>query len=314
MSSPVITSVTVCSTLDARIHLDEEPFVAIQVIEKLDGAGVVVANLPRHPHGGIAQVTNHIRGQPLARRDLDHFLMPSLGGAIALVQMQDVPVPVAQDLHFEMFGPGDVFLEKHRRIPERTPRLRLGFIQQRSQIARLRHDPHSATATTKGGLDDQRKADLARDLQSLCPIRDRVFGAGKNGDTDLSRQCPGRGLVTHAIQQFRLRSDEGDAGLATRTRKGGVFTQESVAGMDGIDSSIPGHGDNAIDIKVGSHRPFAFAHKVGFVRLEPMHAEAVFLRIDRHRAEPQFRAGAEDPDGDLGTIRHHQLPKLARAG
>ncbi len=41
--------------LDARVHLDEEPFVLVEVVEKFNRAGVVVADFARHARGGIAQ-------------------------------------------------------------------------------------------------------------------------------------------------------------------------------------------------------------------------------------------------------------------
>ena len=41
--------------LDARVHLDEEPFVLIQVVEKFDRAGVVVTNLAGHARRRVAE-------------------------------------------------------------------------------------------------------------------------------------------------------------------------------------------------------------------------------------------------------------------
>ena len=49
--------------LDARVHLDEEPLVAVQVVEELDGAGVVVADLAGHADGGVAQFAHDLLRQ-----------------------------------------------------------------------------------------------------------------------------------------------------------------------------------------------------------------------------------------------------------
>ena len=40
--------------LDARVHLDEKPFVAVEIEEKLDGAGIVVMDPPGHARRGVA--------------------------------------------------------------------------------------------------------------------------------------------------------------------------------------------------------------------------------------------------------------------
>ena len=42
--------------LDARVHLDEEPLVAVGIAEELDGARVVVADAPGDLDRGIAEV------------------------------------------------------------------------------------------------------------------------------------------------------------------------------------------------------------------------------------------------------------------
>ena len=57
-------------------------------------------------------------------RDLDDLLMPALHGAIALVQMDDVAVLVAENLHFDVFGARNVFFQEDRRIAEGAFRLR----------------------------------------------------------------------------------------------------------------------------------------------------------------------------------------------
>ena len=85
--------------------------------------------------------------------------------------------------------------------------------------------------------------------------------------------------------------------------QGGVLGEKSVAGVDGVDALLFGQGDDAFDIQVGFHGPFALADEVGFVGLEAVQGEAVFLGIDGDGAQAQFIGGAEDADGDFATIQ-----------
>jgi hypothetical protein len=55
------------------------------------------------------------------------------------------------------------------------------------------------------------------------------------------------------------------------------------------------------------HGTFAFADQIGFVGLEAMEAETVFLRVDRDGTEAQFIGGAEDADGDFASIERKQF-------
>ncbi len=116
--------------LDARVHLDEEPLVAVEVVEELDGAGIVVFDLARDAGRGVAQLLDDVLGQAKARRDLDDFLVATLHRAIALVQMNHVAVLIAEHLHLDVLGARDVFLEEHGGVAKRATRLGLGLIKQ----------------------------------------------------------------------------------------------------------------------------------------------------------------------------------------
>ena len=59
----------------------------------------------------------------LDRRALDHLLVTALHRAVALVEMDDVAVLVAEDLHLDMAGPLDHLLEIALAIAEGRLRL-----------------------------------------------------------------------------------------------------------------------------------------------------------------------------------------------
>ncbi len=171
--------------LDARVHLDEEPLVLVEVVKEFDGAGVVVTNLAGDAGRRLAEFLDDALRQAEAGRDFHDLLVAALDGAIALMQMNHIAVPVAQDLDFNVLGALNVFLQEHGRVAERAFRFRLRFVQQAFQITRLVNDAHAAAAAAKGGFDDQRVADFLGRLQRGCPVGNRLFVAGQDRNIDL---------------------------------------------------------------------------------------------------------------------------------
>ena len=56
------------------------------------------------------------------------------------------------------------------------------------------------------------------------------------------------------------------------------------------------------------------ADQVGLVRLEAVQGVAVFVRVDRDRANAQFVGRAEDANGDFAAIGDEQLGDLGHGG
>lgn len=83
------------------------------VQQELDGAGIHIPALLRHPLGQITDVFALAFLQLRRRRQLNQFLVAALNGAIPLVQMHNVAVGIGQNLHLDVTGLDDAFLEKH---------------------------------------------------------------------------------------------------------------------------------------------------------------------------------------------------------
>src|SRR5687767_9293227 len=93
--------------------------------------------------------------------------MPPLDGAVALVQVDDVPAAIAEHLHFDVLRPRDVLLEKHRRVAERSTGLTLRLVQQVLEVGCALDHPHPTAAAAESRLDDQREADRLSNLQGV---------------------------------------------------------------------------------------------------------------------------------------------------
>ena len=295
--------------LDARVHLDEEPFVLVEVVEKLNRAGVVVTDLLRHPGGGVAQFVDNFLGQAETWRHLDDLLMAALHRAIALVQMDHVAVLVAENLHLDVLGVRNIFFEEHRWIAEGAFGFRLRFVQQTRKVGSFLHHAHAASAAAEGGLDDEREADLLCGLHRLLAVGNGFFVAGQNRDVDFLCERAGGGFVAHHVEQLRPRPDERDAGFGARAGEVRVLGKKAVTWMNRVHAFFLGDGNDALDVEIRGDRSLVLADEIRLVRLESVQAEAVGLRVDGDGAQIQFRARAENADGNLATVGSEEFFK-----
>jgi hypothetical protein len=115
-------------------------------------------------------------GQAEARRDLDDLLVAALHGAVALVQVDDVAVLVAEDLHLDVLRARDVLFEEDRGIAEGAAGLALRFVEQRWR-------DRSALCTTRMPRPPPPKAAL---MMSGKPISFAIFSASSRSVTGSS--------------------------------------------------------------------------------------------------------------------------------
>ena len=258
-------------------------------------------------HGRCAKLAAHRFIQRHAGGNLHHLLVPSLNGAIALVQVQHVAVLVTQNLHFNVLGTRYVFLKEHCGITKRPISLAASFIEQPLQILGLVHHTHAASAAAKGRFDDQREPNVFGHLHRLGAGGDGIIGAGQNWHAGCLGQRTRLSFVAHLAQQLRAWPHKGESCLGAGLGKVGVLRKKSVAGMDVIHPALLGHLHDALNIQIRAHRALAHTHQIGFIRLETVHSQTILLRVYCHGAHVHLRGGAENTDGDLAAVGRHQF-------
>ena len=103
--------------LQPRVHFHEEDAVGAQAFagvgDEFDRARAFVVHRFGRAHGGgadfLARCLVHARGGGF----LDHLLVAALQRAIALEQVDDIAVAVAEHLHLDMAGRGDPLFQQH---------------------------------------------------------------------------------------------------------------------------------------------------------------------------------------------------------
>jgi hypothetical protein len=132
--------------LDARIAFDEEVPAALGIDQELHRAGILVAGGAGEGHGigedALAQrVVEAGRG-----RHLDHLLMAQLDRAVALEQVHDVALAVAQDLDLDVARPRHDLLEEDRVVAKGGLGLALAARECLVHLRGAGDDAHAAAA------------------------------------------------------------------------------------------------------------------------------------------------------------------------
>ena len=106
--------------LEPGVHLHEVEALVLAVAgdDELDRAGVLVADRARRRDRGLAHRARGRLGQPRRRRLLDDLLMPALDRAVALEQVHEVAVAVAEHLDLDVARPAQVFFHEHAVVAE----------------------------------------------------------------------------------------------------------------------------------------------------------------------------------------------------
>ena len=237
--------------------------------------------------------------------------MAALDGAVALAQVDDVPVTVRQDLEFDVVRPLDVFLDEDAAVAESGLRFARRGVHVDAQLLVGPDDAQPAPASAGAGLDHHRVADAFRERDSVLRARHALLGARHDRHAGLLRQVARLDLVAHQMDGLRGRPDEGDAGRLAQMGEAGVFREEAVARMDRVRSDAAGQVHDLLAVQEAFHG--AGADHVGLVGLFDVDAGGIGIGINGGGRDIQFAAGANDAHrnftavGDQNFLEHRRL-------
>ncbi len=137
MSTPVIASVTGCSTW-MRVLTSRKVEVALVVEEELERAGVGVLHGARGIDNRGAELAPHLLGDGDRRALFEQLLVPALDRALALAEMDDGAVVIAEDLELDVARALDVLLDVDVADAERRLGLALRGLERLAQLRRAR--------------------------------------------------------------------------------------------------------------------------------------------------------------------------------
>src|SRR5436305_8275017 len=156
--------------LDPGVHFDKVE-VLVPVHQELHRPRVGIANISREAGGCFGHGVPRL-GTDRGRSLLNDLLSMPLHRALPLVQVNDVPMLIAQNLDLDVSWVHEQLLQVERWIAEGGPRLPLSCLDHRPQLLRAARGPDSLAATTGCGLNHDGIADLlGRSERSLTVDR-----------------------------------------------------------------------------------------------------------------------------------------------
>ena len=224
---------------------------------------------------------------------LEELLVPALNRALALAEMDDGAVMIADDLEFDMARAFDVLLDVDVADAERRFGLALRGLQRLGQFGERADDAHAAAAAARHRLDDHREAEILGDLERLLFAVHRAVAARQDRNAGLLHRPARPRLVAEQADDVRRRPDELDVAGFADLGKVGALREEPVAGMNRVGAGDLGGAQHRrhVQVAVGAaRRPDADI----LVREADVQRVLVGLGVDGDGLDAQFTAGADD--------------------
>ena len=217
--------------LKAGVHLQEIEAL-VRIDDEFDRAGGGVAD----GLGKLHRLASHRAARRLVEegggRLLHDLLVAPLHRALALAEVDAIPVRVGQHLDLDMARAGDEPLDEHPVVAEGGGGLGRRARKTFRDLVGAVRDAHALAAAAGRGLDHDGIADLVGDADRLLRVRDEAHMAGHGGDAGLRREPLRCDLVAHRGDGVGGRADEDDARLRAGARKTLALGEEAVARMD----------------------------------------------------------------------------------
>ncbi len=293
--------------LQPCVHL-EEVEISPAIDDKLHGPGRAVSDSLRQCHRLPSHRLARRHVEKRARRLLDHFLVAALDRALALAEIDDVAVGVAEHLDFDMPRLFDVLLNEDAIIAKARFCFARCTAEAVADLIVIGGDAHALAAAAGGGLDHDRVADIASDADRGIAVGYDIEITGDGRDAGGTGQLFRLDLVAHRHDRVRSRTDKDDPGLLQRRRECRVFREKTVAGMHRLGAGAATGLDNPVDTQVTVGRWWR-SDPYRLVGGPDMRRLFIGIGVDRNRRDPHTPRRADDPAGDLAAISDQNFLK-----
>src|SRR6056297_2188044 len=226
--------------------------------------------------------------------------------------MDGPALAVAKHLDLDMAGGGQVFLDIDIRVSKGGlafgPRGHVRAFHFRGIARHL----HPASATARGGLDDDRIPDFLAQFFRLVQAGHAALAARNAWHTKGFHGVLGSDLVAHDADMFGCGADEGQVMILHYLYEIGVLAQKTVTGVNRLCARhFAGRDDRRngqVTLSRG-RRPDADR----FIGHAHMHRICVSGGVHRNGLDSHFPRGTNDTQGDFASVRYQYLVEHARA-
>jgi hypothetical protein len=188
--------------LKTCVHLHEIEG-SVVVHQEFDGARVLIVDCPCGGHRGLAHVGALCLGQLRRGSDLDEFLVPALDRTVALEQVGDIAVTVAEDLNLDVARIDDRLFQEDLGAAEGAGRLGAYAVEVAAQTLGVGAQPDAAPAAAIGGLQHHRIAHLLGNGQGGLDVLEVALRSRDDRHAGRDHRRTGGHLVAHAADHRR---------------------------------------------------------------------------------------------------------------
>src|SRR5215831_9006976 len=234
--------------------------------------------------------------------------MAALNRTLALAQVHDGAVLVAENLELDVPGRLDVLLDVHVADAERRFCLALRGLERVRQFAGVADDAHAASTAARRRLDDDGIPDVLRRLEGLVFALDGSVAARQNRHARLAHHAARTRLVGHEPNHQRIGSDELDVARRADFREVRALRQETITGVNRVGAGHLGRADDGGDVEIAVGAPRRADADV-FVR--KLDVERVFVGLGVHRdgLDAELLARIDDAESHFAAIRDENFFK-----
>ena len=238
-----------------------------------------VVDRARKPHRRRPESRALLRADAGCRRLLEHLLMTPLHRAVALEQMHDLAVAVAEHLHLDVPRRLEVALEQHALVAERRVRLASRSFERGGEIVWPRDHAHALAAAAGHGLEQHRSPARAPPRAgSRRPERRR--GGPDQGHVRRRGHRLGAILGAHGLDRFRARPDEDQTDVTAGPGEARVLGEKAIGRVDRLRAGTARRVQDRIRAQIAFARGRR-ADPDRLVRLRHMQGALIGIGIDR---------------------------------
>lgn len=235
--------------LQAGVHLEEIEFLALGIIDELDGAGGFIGNRGTKIDGRLVQAGAGCSGKAGGGGLLDHLLVSPLQRAVALAERDHLALAIAEDLHLDMPGLGYKTLDINARIAEACPCGALHAFEGRFQAFGITAKLHPDAAAAGRAFQHDGIADRLGRRECFIGARKQT-GAGQKRHAARPGEFTRRMFQAEGREVLRPRADEGNAFGGKALGETDIFREEAIAWMCGLSACRLAGGDDRIDVEI----------------------------------------------------------------
>lgn len=290
--------------LDAFVDFKEVE-VAFVINNEFNSAGVGVLGQFAELDGGAAGFFDDISKRFVVEQGrgsfFDEFLVAALNGAVSFAKVEDFAFAVAEDLDFDVMGVFDKFFDVNVGVAKALFGFAAGGMVAFAKGDVVVDNAHASAAAAGDGLDHYGVADFFCDREGVFFGVHSACRSGRNGNAGFLGEFAADGFVFKGVHSGGAGADETDFATFANFGEVGVFGEESVARMDGVDVSNFGGADEAVDSEIAFERG-RLADANGFVGHLGVHGVSIRLGIDGNGANVEFPAGSNDAHGNFAAV------------